>query len=218
MEEEQTIKAQVLSLLRLESNAMAKWTFGGTLMGILTYFVTVSIKLPEYTFTGLDLGITVIPITGGINLGLVVITIVAALCGPLAGFLVAFFGSLGANILYTQQIVALGGVNFAFGMLGFIVGIPRYRKGDGFADGKTIAKLLLFTLLAYLLMTVLYLISLLMLASQSFEGTLLYNFAPSFTVTLFSLFLFAPVFVRISEVIITEGSKFWESKAEASSM
>ncbi|UCG02955.1 MAG: ECF transporter S component [Candidatus Heimdallarchaeota archaeon] len=212
MEEKKDLKTQLLYLLRLESTLISKWTFGGALIGILAYFVFSSVKLPEYTFTGLDLGITVIPVKGGIDLGLVVISISAAYCGPLAGFLVGFVGSLGADFLYTQQIVAFGSVNFAFGILGFIIGIPRYMKEDGFADGNKIALLILFSFIGYLSMTFLYLIGLMLIAGQSLEGTLLYNFAPNFSIILISLLLFAPVIARIGEILMIEGLKIWDSK------
>ncbi len=214
MEENTTFKNKILSLLRIESVPMTKWTTGGTLIGIIAYFVFAPLELPNYTFMGLDLGITVIPITGGVDLGLVIIVLIAAFCGPLAGFFVGFFGSLGVSILYTQQIIALGFINFAFGMLGFIVGIPRYTQAEGFADGRKIAQLLLLILAGYFLMIILYLLGLIMIAGQSFEGTLLYNFAPSFSITLISLFLFAPVLVRISEIIINESIKILESRVE----
>lgn len=212
MEENTTLKIKILSFLRIESISMTKWTTGGILIGIIAYFVFAPLELPRYTFLGLDLGITVIPITGGVDLGLVIIVLIAAFCGPLAGFLVGFFGSLGANILYTQQIVAFGSINFAFGMLGFIVGIPRYTQDEGFADGQKLAKLILLILAGYFLMILLYLLSLIVIAGQSFEGTLLYNFAPSFSITLISLFLFAPVLVRITEIIINEGMRILESR------
>ncbi len=214
MEEKTTLKSQLLSFLRVESSRMTKWTTGGTLIGIIAYFILALIDLPKYTFMGLNLGITVIPIKGGIDLGLVVIVLVAAFCGPLAGFFVGLIGSLGADILYTQQIIALGGVNLALGMLGFIVGIPHYTKDEGFADGKKIALLILFTLAGYFLMTIFYLVSLIVIAGQSFEGTLLFNFAPYFSITLISLLLFAPVAVRISEIIVNEGMKILESRVE----
>ena len=216
MEEKRDIKAQLVYLLRIESSLKAKWTFGGSLIGILAYFVLSPVNLPEYNFSGLDLGITVIPIKGGIDIGLVVISIIAAFCGPLAGFFVGFIGSLGADILYTQQIIGFGSINFAFGMLGFIIGIPRYTKDDGFADGRKIAYLILFSVFGYLLMTVFYLLGLIVIAGHSFEGALLYNFAPYFSITLLSLFLFAPVIIRILEILMIEGFKIWESRVKTS--
>ena len=216
MEEKATFKTTLLSFLRLETLTMTKWTTGGTLIGIIAYFIIALIDLPKYTFMGLDLGITVIPIKGGLDLGLVVIVLIAAFCGPLAGFFVGLIGSLGADILYTQQIIALGGTNLALGLLGFVVGIPHYTKDEGFAEGKKIAILILFTFTGYLLMTIFYLISLIVIAGQSFEGTLLYNFAPYFSITLFSLLLFAPVAVRISEIIIQFSTKFLETQVKTS--
>lgn len=150
---------------------------------------------------------------GGVYLGLVVIILVAAFYGPFAGFSVGFIGYLGSEILFSQQIVAFGMVGLSFGILGLIVGIPRYTKNEGFVNGQTLGKMMLFTLLGYLLMTMFYLTSLIVVASQSFNGTLLYNFAPYFSITLFSFFLFAPLFVRVFEVVLNEAKKYWNTKS-----
>ncbi|MHA2279056.1 MAG: ECF transporter S component [Candidatus Kariarchaeaceae archaeon] len=195
----------ILLFLRLESNKMIQWTIGGSIVGFISYLLFSQLNLPTYTFTGLDLGITVIPIVGGINLGLVIIALVAAFCGPLAGFIVGFCGTLGVDFLFYNQLIALGSLNLAFGLLGFIVGIPRYNIEEGFTDGKKLGKLMLFTLAGYIVMTILYLISLIVIAKQSFQGTLLYNFAPYFSISLISLFIFAPVFVRIADIVIKQG-------------
>ena len=205
MSEQKSNKNPVLAFLRLDSNKMIQWTVGGAIIGIISYLLFSQLKLPTYNFTGLDLGIIVIPINGGINLGLVIIALVAAFCGPLAGFVVGFFGTLGFDLLFYNQLIALGTLNLAFGLLGFIIGIPRYTDNEGFTDGKKLGKLMLFSLAGYLVMTILYLIGLIVIANQSFEGTLLYNFTPYFSITLISLFIFAPVFVRIADIVIKEG-------------
>ncbi|NHJ01851.1 MAG: hypothetical protein EAX86_06880 [Candidatus Heimdallarchaeota archaeon] len=213
MVEHSNFRNSLLSFLRLESANEAKWTLSGIILGSIIYIFVSPVTLPSYTFFGLDLGITVIPITGGLYLGLVVIILVASFYGPLAGLLVGFIGHLGSEILFTQQIVAMGMVGLSFGMLGFIVGIPRYAKNEGFANGKNLGKMMLFTLIGYFLMTMLYLVSLMVVANQSFDGTLLYNFVPYFSITILSLFLFAPVFVRVYDILIAEAKKYWKAKS-----
>ncbi len=205
MDEQNLEKNKILTILRLESNKMIQWTVGGSIVGFISYLLLSQLNLPTYNFTGLDLGITVIPIDGGINLGLIIITLIAAFCGPIAGFVVGFFGTLGVDLLFYNQLIALGTLNLSFGLLGFIIGIPRYTDNEGFTDGKKLGKLMLFSLAGYLVMTILYLIGLIVIANQSFEGTLLYNFAPYFSITLISLFIFAPVFVRITDIVIKQG-------------
>jgi hypothetical protein len=191
---------------------MIKRIIISSIIGILVYILIYSIKFPQYTFFGIDLGITTFPIKGGIDLPIVVIILIAVFCGPLTGFTVGFFGSLGADILFTNQLIVFGTINFSFGILGFIVGIPRYTQDQGFADGRKMAILLLYSFIGFLLMNFIYLVSLLVIANQSFVATLLYNFLPYFTIWVISLFLIAPVVVRITEIIIFQVMELWESR------
>ncbi|MHA2334165.1 MAG: hypothetical protein ACXAEU_19210 [Candidatus Hodarchaeales archaeon] len=190
----ENVKNKLLQFLRLDSSSKIKMTAIGSIIGILAFILLDLIVLPEYFLMGL-LKVTV-------DMAIVVIPIVAAFCGPLAGFITGFFGSLGADLLYNQQVVALGSINFALGMLGFIIGIPKYTEDNGFADGRKLVKLILFTIAGFLIAVIIYLISLLVIANQSFLGTLLYNFLPFFSVSFISLVLIAPVAVRITEIVV----------------
>jgi hypothetical protein len=213
MSEQSKLKDSLLTFLRLDTANEIKWTLSGIILGTIFYIIVSQVTLSSYTFFGLDLGITVIPITGGLYLSLIVIILVAAFHGPLAGLSVGFIGHLGSEILFTHQIVAMGMVGLSFGILGLIVGIPRYTYNEGFANGKNLGKMMLFTLIGYLLMTMFYLAILIVVVKQSFNATLLYNFAPYFSITILTLFLFAPIFVRVFEMVIDETKKFWEAKS-----
>ncbi|MHA1226587.1 MAG: ECF transporter S component [Candidatus Hodarchaeales archaeon] len=188
--------------LRLDSKNNVYFTIVGSIVGIFLYLVMGFINFPEVTYMGLDLGLAVVPIKGGIDLPLVIIVVVAALCGPLAGFVVGFTGSLVSDIIFYQQIIALTIVNIAFGLLGLIIGIPKYKSGEGFSDGKTVGKLILFGFLGFLAMFVVYLIALIGVANQSFEGTLLFNVLPYFTIWLITLLLIGPVVVWIASYVL----------------
>ncbi|MHA2225407.1 MAG: ECF transporter S component [Candidatus Hodarchaeales archaeon] len=195
---------RILAFFRVESNKMIKNTLGGSVIGFSLFFIFEVLKFPQFTFSGIDVGITVIPIIFGIDLTIIVIAITACFFGPLAGFLVGFLGSLTSDLFYTHQIVAMGGINFAFGMLGFIIGIPRYTKENGFANGKELAKLMLFSFLSFIVMSILLLGSLMIILQQSFIGTILYNFIPFLSIWLISLLIFTPVIAWIAEMMYNQ--------------
>lgn len=214
MTETMNSRTRILSIFRLESSTTIVRTIVGTLAGTLSYMLVYLIEFPQYSFFGIDLGLTIFPIKGGIDFPMVVIVIIAAFCGPLAGFIVGFFGSLGVDLLFSHQLIVFGSINVAFCILGFIVGIPHYSHNEGFVNGKKLAILMLFTFFGFLIMNIIYLVSLLVIANQSFVATLLYNFLPYFSIWVISLFLIAPVVVRIAEIVFDQGMKLWTSRTE----
>jgi len=199
------MKDKVLSLLRVDSNEVLQWTIGGSLIGTLLYIALNSVVLPKFLLGGM--------LTIQIDLPIIIITSIAAFCGPLAGFTVGFFGSLSSDLLFSGQIIAFGGINIVFGLIGLVVGIPTYSR---FTDGKNLAKFILLSLLAFMIAIILYLIVLIGIAAQSFEGTLLYNFLPFFSTSFISLILVAPSIVWIADHLIHYGKNLWKSRLEGS--
>jgi len=199
------MKDTLLKLLRVDSNVVLQWTIGGSLIGTLLYIALKSVVLPKFLLGGM--------LTIQINLPIIIITAVAAFCGPLAGFTVGFFGSISTDLLFSGQIIAFGGINIVFGLIGFIVGIPTYSR---FTDGKNLAKFILLSLLAFMIAIILYLVVLIGIAAQSFEGTLLYNFLPFFSTSFISLILVAPSIVWIADHLIHYGKNLWKSRLEGS--
>ncbi|MHA1972756.1 MAG: ECF transporter S component [Candidatus Hodarchaeales archaeon] len=202
MSSENSFIKKLLTFFRLDSQIAIYYSVIGSIAGIFFFLIFSFINFPEVTFMGLDLGLAVFPIKGGIDLPLVIVMVVAAICGPLAGFLVGFIGSLLSDVVLYQQIIAMAIVNLAFGFLGLIIGIPRYTKDEGFLNGKNVGKLILFGFLGFLAMFVVYLIALIGVANQSFEGTLLFNVLPYFTIWLITLLVIGPVIVWIVSYII----------------
>ncbi|MHA2250775.1 MAG: hypothetical protein ACXAD7_10445 [Candidatus Kariarchaeaceae archaeon] len=185
-------KTSITEVLRLNSknNRLSILIF--ILSGTLLLVLLDAFSLPEYR-----MGLFTIQI----DLAILVIPLSAIFGGPLAGLFVGFFGTMISDTLYFDQIIAYGGINIAFGIFGFIVGIPNYFRENGFANSKNIRKLLLYTLLGFIALIMLYLFSLIIIAKQSLEGTLLYNFIPFFSVSLISLMLYTPILARLFEFL-----------------
>jgi len=188
-------KTKILSFLRLDPKDDLMKTVLGSVIGTVVYLIlAVIVVWPEFKVAGM--------LTVSADIPMVSMIVIAAFTGPLAGLVAGFAGSLCYDFLFTQQIIALGSINLAIGMIGFIAGIPRYAEGDGFTDGKKLAKLILFAFAGFLLSVVIFLVGLLFIAGQSVEGTLLYNFLPFFSVSLISLLLVSPVAVRVTDIVI----------------
>ena len=197
------MKDRLLKVLRVDSNTVLQWTIGGSLIGILLYIALTVVNLPKFTLGGM--------LTIQVDLPILVISTVAAFCGPLAGFIVGFFGSISVDLLFPGQIIAFGGINVVYGLIGFIIGIPKYER---FIDGKNLAKFILLSLLAFMIALILYLVVLIGIAGQSFEGTLLYNFLPFFSTSFISLILVAPSIVWITDHLNHYGWNLWKKRAE----
>ena len=199
------MKDKLLEILGVDSNAILQWTIGGSLIGILLYIGFKGLVLPKFLLGGI--------LTIQIDLPIIIITAIAAFCGPLTGFIVGFFGSISTDLLFSGQIIAFGSINIVFGLIGFIVGLPKYSR---FIDGKNLAKFILMSLLAFILAIILYLVVLIGIAEQSFYGTLLDNFLLFISTSFISLILIAPFIVWIADHTIHYGRNLWKSRIEES--
>ena len=193
-------KNKIWRFLKLNNASSAKNILIGTCFGIIFYVLLDFLTLPYYLINGL--------IRIQVDLALIVVPVVAVFCGPIAGFLAGFIGSLLSDALYNHQIVAFGLVNLSAGLVGFFVGIPTYDVKQGlFGHWKTLAKFLLFTVIGVIVASIFLLLVLVTVANQSIVMTLLYNFLPFLTVSAISLLFIAPIAVEVAELILTYTQK-----------
>ncbi|WXG44310.1 MAG: hypothetical protein WED04_09800 [Promethearchaeati archaeon SRVP18_Atabeyarchaeia-1] len=190
---EKTRLERALYFMRLQTREDILKTLLGSLAGIVSYIVLYFVRSPSYKLMGM--------LTVQIDFALLAIPVAAAFFGPLSGLLVGFLGTLGADALFTQQIIALGVINLSYGLLGLITGIPHYTEGEGFSRGRRLGKLLVFTMAGLIAMVILYLGGLLVIAGQNLLPTLLYNFLPFLSVSLITLLIVGPVAVRIAGAV-----------------
>jgi uncharacterized membrane protein len=188
-----SIGEQARQIIRLESRESVLRTLVGTIVGVAIYVILNLVSLPEYKLMGI--------VTVGISLSLLVIPLAAAFLGPLAGFLVGLLGTLGVDVLLTQQIVAFGTVNLAYGLLGLIIGVPCYTQRKGFSKSRTLGKLILASLSGFLVMILVYLVGLIVIAGQNILPTMLFNFLPFSSVSLITLVIVAPVAVSLVDTV-----------------
>jgi len=192
---------QALRILRVESRESVMRTLVGAIAGIVSYVILNLVSLPDYKLMGL--------VTVRIDLALLVIPLAAAFLGPLAGFLVGLFGTLGVDVLLAQQIVAFGAVDLAYGVLGLIIGIPHYTQRDGFLKSRTLGKLILVSLTGFLVMVLVYLVGLIVIAGQNILPTMLFNFLRFFSVSLITLVIVAPVAVGLVGIVVHYAKAKW---------
>lgn len=186
-----SFRGKILSFLRIRSRGEATRTLLGAILGAAFYIALCRLDLPAFRVMGV--------ITVQIDPAILAIPVAAAFFGPLAGLLAGLAGSLGADALFTQQIIAYGVINLSYALLGFVSGIPRYR--NGFSSWRALAKLVVFTMAGFGAMAVVYLGALLYLANQNMLVTMLYNFLPFLTPSLITLLVLTPVAVRAIEVL-----------------
>lgn len=190
---------KVSYFLQLQTRQEIFRTLLGVLIGVVSYIVLYLVKLPSYKFMSL--------ITVQIDIAILIIPITATFFGPLVGLLVGMFGTLGADILFTQHIIALGIINLSYGLLGFIAGIPHYTKVKGFPKGKTLGKIILFTMTGLLVMALVYLGALILVVGQNFLAAFLYNFLPFFSVSLITLLTATPIAIWLADILANYARK-----------
>jgi hypothetical protein len=193
--------APFLSFIRLNTQESSMKFLLGTMLGIIGYIVLYLVDLPAFKVMGL--------LTIQINLALLVIPVIAVFYGPLAGFLVGLLGTLSTDALFVQQVIAFGVINLSYALLGFIIGIPHYAQGGGFSRWRRLVKLFLFTLAGFVVMSLLYFASLLLIVGQNVLSALLYNFLPFFSVSLITLLIVSPVVVVILDALGNHVKGHW---------
>ena len=116
---------------------MALRTLSYALIGALLY---VGISLIPMPFTMVTL------LKFGLLPAVVVIALVGAIRGPLAGFIVGYLGEVLYGLVVYNQIVTLTLPAVAFGVLGFIAGIATYD----FSNGRSLAKLSVLSTIGFI--------------------------------------------------------------------
>ncbi|MGA2574298.1 MAG: hypothetical protein ABSF36_08925 [Candidatus Methanomethylicaceae archaeon] len=195
-EDKESRRERALRFLRLESRGKIQRAILGIIIGVIGYILLYQLTLPSYKLLSM--------ITIQFNLAILVIPVIGVFFGPLAGLLVGIIGATGGDALFTQQIIAFGLINLSYGLLGFIAGIPHYK---GFSSGRTLAKVILFTIGGLLVMAAIYLVALIEVAGQNMLVTLLYNFLPFINVSFITLFLMTPTAVRLIDALTSYARK-----------
>lgn len=155
-----------------------------SLIAIVCYLFLSLLPKP-YTMIGL--------LKFGIIPALAIIPTLGAIRGPLAGFITGYLGSLLADLIFYQTVLAFTIAYLPFGILGFLVGLARYQL----KNGKSLAKLAILSTLAFLLSVILLAVIALTIQQISLLVILGFVTLPLLTMGIPSVFLLTPLYSRL---------------------
>ncbi len=133
----------------------------------------------------------------GLILPLGLIPTIAAIRGPLAGFITGYIGTLLADLVIYRVVLVFTIPYIPFGLLGLIVGLANYQL----KNGKSLAKLAIFSTLTFLLSILL--ITAISITLQNISLLVVVGFVtlPLLTMGLPSIFLMTPLYCRLWYII-----------------
>lgn len=190
-------KQNLLVFFRIEKNKLVKLNLITILIGIFLYIISNSFELPIFP-------IGLIPLQ--IDFSMVIIAISSVFGGPLVGLLVGYLGSLMSDLIFNNQVIAYSLLNLSYGLFGLVIGIPRFHLSSLINDkrrtDRLMLKLLLTLLLGFIVFTVFYLFSLIVVGQHSVMGVMLYNYFPILGKYLLSLLVYTPLIIYLMSYFI----------------
>ena len=174
----------ILELLQMQTPKTAQWTIVYAIIGAIIYVGIAAIPLP-YTMVSL--------FQFGLLPSIAVIGVVGAHRGPMAGFLSGYLGVILYDLIFTGLIVTMTLPAVAYGVLGLVIGLPRYQ----FDNGRSLGKLSLLSVVGFVFTTLLVVVIGITVESYSTLVAIGFVMLPMLTVGLPSALLLTPVFARI---------------------
>ncbi|MHA2003230.1 MAG: hypothetical protein ACW960_03900 [Candidatus Thorarchaeota archaeon] len=166
------------------------WTFIYSLVGIGLFVLFSMVPMP-YTMVSL--------FKFGIAPALAVIGVVAAIRGPLAGFLTGYLGVVFYDLAIRGAVVTMTLPAVGYGLLGLVAGLATYDL----TNGRSLIKLSILSTVGFVF-TVLVVIAVgLTIESYATLVALGFVMLPLITVGLPSVLLLTPVFARIWHALMT---------------
>jgi hypothetical protein len=166
------------------------WTLFYALVGIGIFVLLSMVPMP---FTMVSL------FKFGVAPALAVIGVVAAIRGPLAGFLTGYLGVVFYDLAIRGAVVTMTLPAVGYGLLGFIVGLATYDL----TSGRSLIKLSILSTVGFVF-TVLIVVAVgLTVESIATLVALGFVMLPLITVGLPSVMLLTPVFARVWHALVT---------------
>jgi hypothetical protein len=207
VQEDKISMGSILEKFQIQSTNMIIWTIIYAIIGTVLYVGVALIPMPYIAEDLMLLGL--LP-------ALVIIALVGAIRGPIAGFLVGYLGEVFYGLLAYNVIVTMTLPAIAYGLLGFFVGLTTYD----FTNGKSLLRLSILSVVGYLLTIMFGFVIGIAIEVYSFDAWLLYIMLPMVTMGIPTLFFLTPVvariwpiFVRVYEIVIDEAKKYWKTKS-----
>ncbi len=207
VQEDKISMGSILEIFQMQSTNMILWTIISSIIGTVLYVGVALIPMP---YIADDLMLF------GLLPAVVIIALVGAIRGPIAGFLVGYLGEVLYGLLVYNVIVTMTLPAMAFGILGFVVGLTTYD----FTNGKSLLQLSIISVVGFIITVLLVLVIGLTIEVYSFDAALLYLTLPMLTMGIPTLLFLTPVvariwpiFVRVYEIVIGEARQYWEAKS-----
>ena len=133
----------------------------------------------------------------GLILPLALIPTIAAIRGPLAGFITGYIGTFLFDFLVFRVILLVTIPYLPYGLLGFLIGLANYEINNG----KSLAKLAIISTLVFLLSVLLLTIIGLTMQGISILVFLGFVVLPLLSMGIPSIFLLTPLYSRLWHIL-----------------
>lgn len=133
----------------------------------------------------------------GFMLPLALIPTIAAIRGPLAGFITGYIGTFLFDLMVYRVILFITIPYLPYGLLGFLIGLAKYQINDG----KSLAKLAIISTVAFLISVLLFTILGLTLQGLSILVALGFVVLPLLGMGIPSIFLLTPLYTRLWHIL-----------------
>ncbi|MHA2004941.1 MAG: hypothetical protein ACW975_11080, partial [Candidatus Thorarchaeota archaeon] len=177
-------KKTILEKFQMENPKMILWTLIYAIIGTILYVGVALIPMP-YLAEELMLF--------GLLPALVIIALVGAIRGPIAGFLVGYLGEVLYGLIAYNVVVSLTIPAMAYGVLGFVVGLKTYD----FTNGSSLLRLSILSMVGYVFTILLVVVNGIVIEVYSLDAGLLYIMLPMITMGIPTLLFMTPVAARI---------------------
>ena len=184
VQDDEISKKSILEKFQLQNSSMILWTIISAIVGTVLYVGVALIPMPYLAEDLMLLGL--LP-------ALVIIALVGAIRGPIAGFLVGYLGEIIYGLVAYNVIVSLTIPAMAYGVMGFVVGLKTYD----FTDGRSLLKLSILSVVGYVFTILLVVVNGIGIEVYSLDAGLLYIMLPMITMGIPTLFFLTPVVARI---------------------
>lgn len=195
VQDDEISKKFILEKFQLQNTTMILWTIIYAIVGTILY---VGIALIPMPFLAEELMLF------GLLPALVIIALVGAIRGPIAGFLVGYLGEVLYGLVAYNVVVSMTIPAMAYGALGFVVGLKTYD----FTNGKSLAKLSILSVVGYVFTILLVVVNGIVIEVYSLDAGLLYIMLPMITMGIPTLLFVTPVVARIWHEIAEVAKKF----------
>jgi uncharacterized membrane protein len=187
---EAKVKKSVLERFYIQDGYNFAWTLFYALVGTGVFVLLSMVPMP---FTMVSL------FQFGIAPALAIIGVVAAIRGPLAGFLTGYLGVVFYDLAIRGTVVTMTLPAIGYGLLGLIVGLATYDL----TSGRSLIKLSVLSTVGFMF-TVLIVVAVgLTVESIATMVALGFVMLPLITVGLPSVMLLTPVFARVWHALVT---------------